>query len=164
MAAHLEPLLAYSKEHGIITASWGCLSPLFRNNDGEGEIAPVCEKIVLALEDIAKARGTSVTPNQLLFKWLESKNIIAVTTSSKEWRMKEYIETEKVMDLTQGEIDAIERATGGTHYRFFVRLNSHIFNCSPRLIDCIAHRSRVVISMITRSRDGFQGTYFVLHI
>ncbi|OCB90957.1 Aldo/keto reductase [Sanghuangporus baumii] len=64
------------------------------------------------------ARGGTVTSNQLLFKWIESKNIIAVTKSTKEWRLKEYLDVENIVDLTQDEINAIEQSTDGVHYRF----------------------------------------------
>ncbi|KAL5531841.1 hypothetical protein ACEPAF_5404 [Sanghuangporus sanghuang] len=65
-----------------------------------------------------EARGGTVTSNQLLFKWIESKNIIAVTTSTKEWRLKEYLDVENIVGLTQDEINAIEQSTDGVHYQF----------------------------------------------
>lgn len=128
VSAHLVPLLSYSEEHGIVTASWGCLSPLFRSQHNDGEIAPTCAKIVAALDKIAKERNIPATQNQLLFKWLEAKKIVAVTTSNKGWRMKEYLDTENIKDLTQVEIRKIEEAVGGVHYRFYVRRVFYIYH------------------------------------
>ncbi|KAL5512515.1 hypothetical protein ACEPAG_3168 [Sanghuangporus baumii] len=118
VAKRLEPLLSYSQKHGITIASFGSLRPLFADPERHSTILPICSKIKSVLESIAEARGGTVTLNQLLFKWIESKNIIAVTTSTKEWHLKEYLDVENIADLTQDEINAIEQSTEGVHYRF----------------------------------------------
>ncbi|KAL5504511.1 hypothetical protein ACEPAH_7172 [Sanghuangporus vaninii] len=118
VAKRLEPLLSYSQKHGITIASFGSLRPLFADPEKHPGIQPICSKVKSVLESIAEARGGAVTSNQLLFKWIESKNIIAVTTSTKEWRLKEYLDVDNIVDLTQDEINAIEQSTEGVHYPF----------------------------------------------
>ena len=72
------------------------------------------------LETIAEARGGSASANQILFKWLQAKGLIAVTTTTKEWRLKEYLKTDRLCDLTEEEVNQIEQSTDGAHYRFLV--------------------------------------------
>ncbi|KAL5483054.1 hypothetical protein ACEPAI_8283 [Sanghuangporus weigelae] len=118
VAKRLEPLLSYSQKHGITIAAFRSLRPLFADPETHSSILPICSKVKSVLESIAEAHSRTVTLNQLLFKWIESKNIIAVTTSTKEWRLKEYLDVENISDLTQDEINAIEQSTEGLHYRF----------------------------------------------
>ncbi|KAL5531777.1 hypothetical protein ACEPAF_5339 [Sanghuangporus sanghuang] len=128
VAKRLEPLLSLSQKHGIRIAAWGSLRPLFPDRTNDASILPACVQLKFVLDSIAKARGDSVTPNQILFKWLEAKGTIAVTTSTKDWRLKEYLETDNLSDLSQEEIDKIEQSTGGVHYRF-EKLGSFIDEC-----------------------------------
>ncbi|KAL5512451.1 hypothetical protein ACEPAG_3104 [Sanghuangporus baumii] len=128
VAKHLEPLLAFSQKHGIRMAAWGSLRPLFPDPMNDASILPACAQLKSVLDSMAKARGESVTPNQILFKWLEAKGTIAVTTSTKDWRLKEYLETDNLNDLSQEEIGKIEHSTGGMHYRF-EKLGSFIDEC-----------------------------------
>ncbi|EJD08332.1 Aldo/keto reductase [Fomitiporia mediterranea MF3/22] len=118
----LEPLLAYSRKHDIITEAWGSLTPLLpdRIKDSE-QLADACTKVKSILDEIARKRGDTVTQNQILFKWLEAKEIIAVTTSTKESRLMEYLETEQVKDLTPEEVEVIDNSAG-IYHRFAVSL------------------------------------------
>ncbi|KAL5512450.1 hypothetical protein ACEPAG_3103 [Sanghuangporus baumii] len=118
VSSRLEPLISYCNNHSITIASWGSLRPLFPDPDKHSAILPICAQIKSVLESIAKGRGEAATPNQLLFKWIESKNMIAVTTSTKEWRLKEYLDAESIPDLSENEINAIDQSAEGTHYRF----------------------------------------------
>ena len=116
MAKKLEPLLQFSKDHDIITASFGGLTPILPSR-----VKDVPESIRLqlyaVLDELAKARGTQVTQNQILLKFLQKKGILAVTTSNKESRVKEYLEAESLPDLTDEEEQAILDASGTYHLR-----------------------------------------------
>jgi len=55
-----------------------------------------------------------------LLKWLQAKNILAVTTSTKEERIKEYLDTVNVPPLTAEEIQVIDETGSKFHKRIFV--------------------------------------------
>ncbi|KAH7889387.1 NADP-dependent oxidoreductase domain-containing protein [Phlebopus sp. FC_14] len=110
----LLPNLAIHKEHNIVTASYAGLSPLFRGKGGPLDL--VVEQIRSRLES---ARGSPVSEGQVLNKWLKQKGILVVTTSSKAERIREYLDTENVPDLTAEEIELIETTGAKLHKRFF---------------------------------------------
>jgi len=111
-----EPLVKYGLEHGITPVSYGGLTPLVRAAGG-----PVDEVLPSIVERLEKVLGKPVTPGQVLSKWILQKGAIVVTTSSKEARIREYLETAKVPDLTAEEIQAIEEAGAKLHKRIFMR-------------------------------------------
>ncbi|KAH7920198.1 Aldo/keto reductase [Leucogyrophana mollusca] len=109
----LQPVIAVHKEHGIITSSYGGLSPLFRAKGGP--LDPVIEQIRARLE---ATRGKPVSDGQVLNKWMQQKGILVVTTSSKAERIREYVDTSNVPELTSEEVDLIEE-TGSQIYQPF---------------------------------------------
>ncbi|KAG2112580.1 NADP-dependent oxidoreductase domain-containing protein [Suillus discolor] len=111
----LQPVIALHKEHGIVTSSYGGLSPLFRVPGGP--LDPIIEKIRERLES---TRGQSVSVGQVLIKWLQQNGILVVTTSSKADRMREYLDTANVPELTAEEIESIENAGAQHYYKFLV--------------------------------------------
>ncbi|KAG6860950.1 hypothetical protein C0995_005614 [Termitomyces sp. Mi166 len=111
-----EPIVKFSKEKGIVIASYGGQTPVARVPGG-----PVDEVLVRIRERIQTTYGQSVTHGQILSKWLIQKDIIVVTTTSKVSRMKEFLATEAVPDLTAEEIQKIEEAGGKLHKRIFMR-------------------------------------------
>ncbi|KAG1873341.1 NADP-dependent oxidoreductase domain-containing protein [Suillus tomentosus] len=114
----LQPVIALHKEHGIVTSSYGGLSPLFRVPGGP--LDPVIEKIRERLES---TRGQSVSVGQVLIKWLQQNDILVVTTSSKADRIKDYLDTANVPELTAEEIESIENAGAQHYYKFLVLSN-----------------------------------------
>ncbi|KAL4067922.1 NADP-dependent oxidoreductase domain-containing protein [Scleroderma citrinum] len=108
--------LALHKQYNIVTSSYGALSPLVRGEGGP--LDPVVENIRARLE---RTRGTPVSGGQVLLKFLQQKNILVVTTSSKAQRMDEYLDTENIPDLIPEEIQEIEAAGAKLHRRFFPR-------------------------------------------
>ncbi|KAJ7444915.1 NADP-dependent oxidoreductase domain-containing protein [Mycena latifolia] len=116
-----EPIVKYGRENGNITpVSYGGLTPLVRAAGG-----PVDAVLPPIVERLSKALGKPVTAAQVLGKWVSQKGAIVVTTSSKEARIKEYLETSNVPDLTVDEIQAIDAAGARLHKRVFMR---HVFN------------------------------------
>jgi len=107
-------LLEFQAKHGIKTESYGGLVPITSKPDGP--LTPVLKEIAAEVE---KRRGAPVTEAQVLLKWLISKDIIIVTTSSKESRLKEYLDALNVPDLTVEEVKAIEEGGSKLHYRRF---------------------------------------------
>ncbi|KAG0692579.1 NADP-dependent oxidoreductase domain-containing protein [Suillus ampliporus] len=110
----LQPVIALHKEHGIITSSYAGLSPLFRAPGGP--VDPVIEKIRARLES---TRGKPVASSQVLNKWLQQHGILVVTTSTKVERIREYLDTSDVPDLTVEEMGLIESAGAERYQSFF---------------------------------------------
>ncbi|KAG2134087.1 NADP-dependent oxidoreductase domain-containing protein [Suillus clintonianus] len=110
----LQPVMAFHKEHGIITSSFGGLSPLFRAPGGP--LDPLIERIRARLE---ATRGKPVTSSQVLTKWLQQHDIVVVTTSTKADRMREYVDTGDILELTAEEMEEIESAGAERHQAFF---------------------------------------------
>ncbi|KAJ6470063.1 oxidoreductase [Mycena vitilis] len=96
-----EPLVKYGLEHG----------------------GPMDEVLPPIAERLGKAFGKpeAVTMGQVLFKWLLQKGAIVVTTSSKEARIREYLETPSIPDLTAEESQAIDDAGAKLHKRIVGR-------------------------------------------
>ncbi|KAF8212035.1 NADP-dependent oxidoreductase domain-containing protein [Mycena galopus ATCC 62051] len=111
-----EPIVKYGLENGGITvASYGGLSPLVRAAGG-----PV-DQVLVPIAERLGSFGKPVTLAQVLSKWILQKGAIVVTTSSKEARIKEYLEASHVPDLTKDEVQSIDDAGVKQHKRFFMR-------------------------------------------
>ncbi|KAH7929704.1 Aldo/keto reductase [Leucogyrophana mollusca] len=110
----IQPVLAVHKQFKIVTSSYGGLSPLFRGKGGP--LDPIVEKIRARLES---TRGQPVSDGQVLNKWLQQQGVLVVTTSSKAERIREYLDTANVPELTAEEISLIETAGSQQHKRYF---------------------------------------------
>jgi len=106
------PILEIHKKYGITLASYGGQTPVTKKKDG-----PVTPEIERIAKDLSSQSGTKVTPGQVLFKWLESKEAIAVTTSSKKSRLEEYLAAANLPDLTPEDVKAIDDAGEKVHFR-----------------------------------------------
>ncbi|KDQ62686.1 hypothetical protein JAAARDRAFT_468440 [Jaapia argillacea MUCL 33604] len=92
-------LLAYSAQHGIVTEAYSSLTPLTKLPGGAVD-KPVA----------AAAKRLGATPGQVIFKWVESKGVVIVTTSSRKERLEEYLAVADIPALTSAEIAAIDQA------------------------------------------------------
>jgi len=110
-----QPLLDFHKKHGIMTESYGGLAPITKKADGP--VTPVLKGI---REVVEKRRGSPVTESQVLFKWLQAKGVVIMTTSSNESRLKEYLDAANVPALTPEEVQAIDDAGSTLKYRRFM--------------------------------------------
>ncbi|KAL1738925.1 NADP-dependent oxidoreductase domain-containing protein, partial [Schizophyllum fasciatum] len=91
------------KAKGIAVASYSGLTPITSGKGGP--LNPILPEIATRL---SKDYGKTVTPAQVLMKWLIQKDIIVVTTTSKQERLQEYLDAINVPDLTTDEIAKIE--------------------------------------------------------
>ncbi|EKM82552.1 hypothetical protein AGABI1DRAFT_111158 [Agaricus bisporus var. burnettii JB137-S8] len=114
------PIIELCKAKGIIVASYGGQTPIVRVTDG-----PLKDLLPKIRERLEQTRGSPVTEGQVLTKWLLQKNVIAISTSSKESRIKEFLSTVDVPDLTKQEIESIDNAGSTIHKRIYMK---HIFN------------------------------------
>ena len=79
---NLEPLLALHAKYGIVTASFGGLSPILPSRAGREAKSPARARLAALLDKFAAARcgeGVIATRNQMLFKWLQHQGVIVVT-------------------------------------------------------------------------------------
>ncbi|OBZ75615.1 NAD/NADP-dependent indole-3-acetaldehyde reductase [Grifola frondosa] len=111
-----QPVIEYMKKHGILPTSYGGLTPIVRFKGGP--VDPVLSSI---RERLQKTSGKPVTEGQVLGLWLRAKGIPEITTTSKVERIKEYIATETLPDLTVEEVHAIDEAGSQVHHRVFAQ-------------------------------------------
>ncbi|KAH6890924.1 conjugated polyketone reductase C1 [Coprinopsis sp. MPI-PUGE-AT-0042] len=82
--AHLEPVFKVQEQHGIVTTSYGTLTPLLRHPTG-GPLKPVLAKIS---ERLSEKYGETIDPAAVLCLWAKAKKIVVVTASGNEGRIK----------------------------------------------------------------------------
>jgi len=106
--------LELQRQYGIVTESYAGLSPIFRFKGGP--LDPVLASIAKRLSDTT---GKPFSEAQVLFLWQREKGAVIVTTTSKESRLAEYLETLDAPRLTDEEIALIEEAGAKEHHRQF---------------------------------------------
>jgi len=93
-----EPILDFATKNGIIIEAYSLLIPVTQQPGGP---------LDKPLQQIG-AR-LNVTPDQVLMAWAKAKGVVVVTSSTKDWRMKGYLESGD-LELTQADIVDIELA------------------------------------------------------
>ncbi|GAA5929255.1 uncharacterized protein JCM15063_004099 [Sporobolomyces koalae] len=111
----LDPVLKIQQEHGIVTESYGPLSPLLRHKTG-GPIKPILERIA---QRLSKETGKDVDAAAALLLWTRAKGVVAVTASGNEGRIKKLAQVQELPDLTQEEVDEIEQVGRKIHFRAY---------------------------------------------
>ncbi|KAL1405729.1 hypothetical protein Q8F55_007399 [Vanrija albida] len=119
LLTQLEPLLAKQAALGIVTQSYGPLSPLLRHPSGGGSL-----KVVL--ERIAAERGVDAA--SILLLWTIQKGVVAVTSSTNAERIQKLADVDKLEDLTPEQIAEIDAAGKKAHYRYY---KEHMFEDFP---------------------------------
>lgn len=85
LLAHLAPLIEIQRKNGIITEAYGGLQPLIKNQGSRLE--PVVNEIAKRLSNES---GKPVEPAIVLLLWCHAMDVVAVTTSSQEERIKAF--------------------------------------------------------------------------
>jgi len=105
----LAPLLALMKENSILIESYGGLMPLTRVVDGP--VTPILSRL---------ATKYGKTEGQIMKRWVEAKEVVAATTTTKgEGRLAEYLAAYDVDGLTEEEVTEIDKAGEQLHFRHF---------------------------------------------
>ncbi|EIM83189.1 Aldo/keto reductase [Stereum hirsutum FP-91666 SS1] len=93
--AEYAELLEYSAQYGIVTEAYGSLAPIttFPN----GPLSPLLSTIAKRLSTDEKVQAT---PAQVIFKWVQSKGAVIVTTSGKKERLEEYLAVESLREFS----------------------------------------------------------------
>jgi diketogulonate reductase-like aldo/keto reductase len=105
-----EDLLAFHKAHGIATAAYGPLSALLFGKPG-----PLDQYYVNL------ATKYNVSPADVALKWSVQQDVVTITTSGNEERLKGYLKNipEEAWELREREIDNIAEIGKEKHYRRF---------------------------------------------
>ncbi|KAH9067889.1 Aldo/keto reductase [Lactarius vividus] len=108
--ARQTPLLAYTSAHGIVSEAYSALTPITHQPGG-----PVDKP----LDEIAQRLGA--TTDQVLLAWVRAKGAVAVTTSSKKFRLEGYLAAGD-LKITTADIEAIDSAGAkGARQGIFVK-------------------------------------------
>ncbi|KAF9448273.1 conjugated polyketone reductase C1, partial [Macrolepiota fuliginosa MF-IS2] len=114
--AHLTPLLALQEKHGIVTKSYGSLSPILRHPTG-GPLKPVLEKIAARL---SQEKGKLIDATSVLIFWVRAQNVVLVGASWYPQRIEGLAELAKSPQLlTDSDIAEISDVGKKIHFRFY---------------------------------------------
>ncbi|KAJ3504225.1 hypothetical protein NLJ89_g8049 [Agrocybe chaxingu] len=114
--AHLQPVLDIQAKHGIVTESYGSLTPILRHPTS-GPLKPVLERIAAR---ISKATGKDLGPTVVLLLWIRAQGVVAVTASGNPDRIKSLGEIATLPDLLErNEIEEITNVGKTVHFRFY---------------------------------------------
>lgn len=103
-------LLEYLQAKGIAVSGYGGLSAITRGSPG-----PVDDKYT------ELAKKYNVTEGEVALRWTIDRGVVAITTSSKEDRLKQYVSKLPSFQLTSEEVDEISELGFKKHYRGFWR-------------------------------------------
>ena len=102
-----DDLLEYHKNQNVALAAYGPLVPAVKAKGG-----PLDDKLAHL------AKKYAVNPAEILLRWCIDQGVVAITTSSKEQRMSDYLRT-ITFKLTPTEIDEITSLGKQHHHRAF---------------------------------------------
>jgi len=125
LLAHTQPVMDIHAKHQIVTQAYGPLSPILRHPGGP--LKPILTKI-------AERLGTDEA--NVLLKWTIQKGVVAITTSSSEGRIQKMAGVSRLEDLTDGEMEEIDRVGRGVHFRSYAVSLSSAARCTGLIGRC----------------------------
>ncbi|GAA5894126.1 hypothetical protein JCM8208_002354 [Rhodotorula glutinis] len=114
-----EELYQFCKKHDIAIEAYGPTSPAFRFDGNRGEFDGILDKVTKAVA--ARTGKDKVEPSQVLLRLAAQRGAIVITTSGKDWRMKEQLAAGALPELTQDEIDELVEAAKPAPQRAFMK-------------------------------------------
>ena len=100
-------LLAFHEKHNIATSAYAPLTPVTKARPGP------CDDLLASL-----AKKYFVSEGEIALRWCIDKGVVAITTSSKEERLNDYMRA-VAFKLTPKEVDEISKAGEQKHFRGF---------------------------------------------
>lgn len=103
-----QDLLAYHREKGIAVSGYGGLTAITKASPGpvDGAYAELAKKY-------------NVTEGDVALRWTLDTGVVAITTSSREDRLQQYLDKLPSFELTSDEVKKISDAGKEKHYRGF---------------------------------------------
>ncbi|GAA5900272.1 aldo/keto reductase [Sporobolomyces salmoneus] len=109
-----EPVVQFCRKHKIALAAYSPLAPITRISGGSFDQA--LEEVA---QSVSKRFGEKVSGSSVLLKLASQRGFVVVTTSNKEWRMKEQIGAGALPELTEGEQEKLVQAAKPAPQRAF---------------------------------------------
>ncbi|KAE9394571.1 Aldo/keto reductase [Gymnopus androsaceus JB14] len=118
--AHLEPVLAIQAKHGILTESYGPLTPILRHPTG-GPLKPVLTRIAKRISESNQSLPIPIDEVVVLLLWMRAMDVVAVTASGNEGRIKLLAEVSFLPGdlLTKEEVEEIVKVGKTVHFRHY---------------------------------------------
>ncbi|GAA5833178.1 hypothetical protein JCM11251_005168 [Rhodosporidiobolus azoricus] len=113
-----EELYQFQKKHGITLEAYGPTGPITKFSKPTFDAA--LDKVVKAVQSRAGS-DAEVEAGQVLLKLAAQREAVVITTSSKEWRIKQQLAAGALPDLTQEEIDSLTKAAKPAPQRAFMK-------------------------------------------
>ena len=115
---HLAPLLALQEKHGIVSQSYGTLTPTLRHPTG-GPLKPILERIAARVSTVA---GTRLDASAVLLLWARAQGVVVVTASGNADRIRGLGALAALPEglLTPAEVEEISAVGKTVHFRFYV--------------------------------------------
>ncbi|KAG7445655.1 Aldo/keto reductase [Guyanagaster necrorhizus] len=116
--AHLEPVLAIQKEHGIVTEAYGPLTPAIRHPTG-GPLQPILIKASSAVDP--GFISAPFDPSAVLLLWVRAMGVVAVTASGNKGRIRRLAEISYLPEglLDPEEVQEISDVGKTVHWRYY---------------------------------------------
>ncbi|KAF5391183.1 hypothetical protein D9757_003126 [Collybiopsis confluens] len=120
LLTHLEPVLNIHAKHGIVTESYGPLTPLIRHPTG-GPIKPILTRIAKRISGTSRDLSTPIDEAVVLLLWTRAVGVVAVTTSGNEARIKRLAQCFSLPSdlLTKAEVEEITNVGKTVHFRHY---------------------------------------------
>lgn len=116
--AHLAPLLALQAQHGILTTSYGPLTPVLRHPTG-GPLKPILSRIAQRLSH-KYGPDCGIDSTTVLLLWTKARGAAAITASGNPSRIQGLAKTYlSDWELHDDEVEEIDRVGQTIHYRYY---------------------------------------------
>jgi diketogulonate reductase-like aldo/keto reductase len=108
------------KEHGIVTQSYGTLTPLIRHPTG-GPLKPILEEISAR---VSEKTGKTIDAATVLLLWARAQGVVVVTASGNAQRIQWLGEVARSPQwLTEEDIAKINDVGKTIHFRHYVSVS-----------------------------------------
>lgn len=111
------PVPLPGKHHNIRLAAYGPTCPITKFSGGPFD--KVLEQVTADVS--SRHGGDKVEPSQVLLKLASQRGALVVTTSGKDWRMKQQLAAGSLPDLTEQEIESLVKAAQPAPQRGFMK-------------------------------------------
>ncbi|KAM0792246.1 hypothetical protein ACM66B_004940 [Microbotryomycetes sp. NB124-2] len=113
-----KPLQDFMNQHGIVLEAYGPTVPVAKSWGG-----PFEEELEKVTKAVGERAGSSVEASQVMLKLAQQRGAVIVTTSGKDWRMKQQLQAGGIPDLTEEEIERLQKAVPGHRRQFMPHMD-----------------------------------------